>query len=92
MAAKGQAKTGGRRKGTPNKLNADVKAMILGALNAAGGQKWLEHQMAANPVAFMTLIGKLLPLQVTGNDGGPIQHQGIDAPAPETRGVACPTG
>jgi hypothetical protein len=84
MAAKGQAKTGGRRKGTPNKLNADVKAMILGALNAAGGQRWLENQMAANPVAFMTLLGKLLPLQVTGKDGGPLEHR-IDTPAKETR-------
>jgi len=31
-------KTGGRQKGTPNKLNADVKAMILAALAAKGGQ------------------------------------------------------
>jgi hypothetical protein len=33
----------------------------------------------------MTLIGKILPLQVTGKDGGPIHYHGIDAPAPETR-------
>jgi hypothetical protein len=85
MAAKGQAKTGGRRKGTPNKLNADIKAMILGALNAAGGQRYLVRQAQKNPAAFLTLVGKILPLQVTGKDGGPIQHQGIDAPAPETR-------
>ena len=84
MAAKGQAKTGGRRKGMPNKLNADVKAVVLGALQARGGQKWLEQQMNANPVAFMTLVGKLLPLQVTGNDGGPLEHR-IDTPAEETR-------
>jgi hypothetical protein len=44
MAAKGQAKTGGRRKGTPNKLNADVKAMILAALHSAGGQRYLVRQ------------------------------------------------
>jgi hypothetical protein len=85
MAAKGQAKTGGRRKGTPNKLNADIKAMILGALNEAGGQKYLARQAKENPSAFLTLLGKILPMQVTGKDGGPIQHQGIDAPAPETR-------
>jgi len=29
--------------------------------------------------------GKIIPLQVTGKDGGPIQYQGIDAPAKETR-------
>jgi len=46
MAARGQPKTGGRRKGTPNKLNADVKAMILAALAAKGGQKYLEKDEA----------------------------------------------
>jgi hypothetical protein len=30
-------------------------------------------------------VGKIIPLQVTGKDGGPIQYQGIDAPAKETR-------
>jgi hypothetical protein len=84
MAAKGQSKTGGRRKGTPNKLNADVKAMILGALHDAGGQRYLLEQSAANPTAFLTLVGKILPLQVTGKDGGPIEHR-IDTPAKETR-------
>jgi hypothetical protein len=76
MAARGQPKTGGRRKGTPNKLNADVKAMILAALAAKGGQKYLEKQADANPTAFLTLVGKLIPLQFTGKDCGPIQHQG----------------
>jgi len=38
-----------------------------------------------NPTAFLTLVGKIIPLQVTGKDGGPIQHQGIDVPAKETR-------
>jgi hypothetical protein len=84
MAAKGQPKTGGRRKGTPNQLNADVKAMILGALHDAGGQQYLLEQSAANPTAFLTLLGKILPLQVTGKDGGPIEHR-IDTPAKETR-------
>jgi hypothetical protein len=40
--------------------------------------------MSLNPVAFMTLVGKIIPLQVTGKDGGPIEHR-IDAPAKETR-------
>ena len=34
---KGQPKLGGRKKGTPNKVTADLKAMILGALNNKGG-------------------------------------------------------
>jgi hypothetical protein len=84
MAARGQPKTGGRRKGTPNKLNADVKGMILAALAAKGGQKYLERQADENPTAFLTLVGKIIPLQVTGKDGGPIEHR-IDTPAKETR-------
>ncbi|MBV8800984.1 MAG: hypothetical protein JO208_14405 [Alphaproteobacteria bacterium] len=35
--------------------------MILGALSALGGQRWLEEQAGKNPVAFMTLLGKVLP-------------------------------
>ena len=69
---KGTPKTGGRKAGTPNKLTADIKAMIIGALNAKGGQEWLEHQADENPTAFMTLVGKILPLQVTGEADGPV--------------------
>jgi hypothetical protein len=62
----------GRRKGVPNKLSADVKAMILGALDAKGGQAWLEQQMDKNPAPFLALLGKILPMQVSGADDGPI--------------------
>jgi hypothetical protein len=41
----------GGPKGARNNLTRDVKARILAALNAKGGQKWLEQQAAANPVA-----------------------------------------
>src|SRR4051812_10326292 len=64
-AAKGTRPPGGSRKGKPNKVTADLKAMIQGALHAKGGQKWIEKQMNENPVAFMGLIGKLLPKDVT---------------------------
>ena len=59
--------------------------MILAALSKAGGVKYLVMQANKNPAAFLALVGKVIPLQVTGKDGGPIQHQGIDAPAKETR-------
>jgi hypothetical protein len=77
MQGKRPQPAGGSRKGKPNKLTRDLKEMILGALSAGGGQKWLEQQMAANPAAFMTLIGKVLPLQVSGADGGPVTFQVI---------------
>lgn len=43
--------------------------MILGALADAGGQQYLVEQASKNPAAFMQLIGKVLPTQITG--GGP---------------------
>jgi len=61
--ARGQ-RFGGRKKGTPNRLTSDVKAMVLGALQAKGGQAWLEKQMEAYPTAFMSLLGRVLPMQV----------------------------
>lgn len=54
----------GRPKGVPNKVTKAVKEMILGALDDAGGQEYLVRQATENPVAFMTLVGKVLPLDV----------------------------
>jgi len=72
MAGKGQPRTGGRAKGTPNKLTADVKAMVLSALDKAGGVDYLLTQAQSNPSAFLTLVGKVLPLQVQGDPENPL--------------------
>ena len=34
---------------------------------------YLSKQAIANPVAFMGLLGKVLPLQTTGGGGGPLE-------------------
>lgn len=60
----GTPKTGGRQKGTPNKISADVKAMVLEALSNAGGADYLLKQAKENPNAFLTLVGKVLPMTV----------------------------
>ena len=72
MAGKGQPKSGGRTKGTTNRLTADVKDMILAALDKAGGVDYLFNQSSSNPSAFLTLVGKVLPMQLTGKDGAPL--------------------
>ncbi len=69
--AKGR-KTGGRQPGSPNAITTALKDMILAALNAAGGVAYLTEQAHLNPGPFMTLLGKILPLQMTGADGAPI--------------------
>lgn len=66
----------GRPKGLPNKFTKDLKEMILGALDSAGGVDYLTER-ANDPKtasAFLTLIGKVLPMQVTGADGGEVKH------------------
>lgn len=54
----------GRPKGSPNRLSASVKEMILGALDDLGGQAWLTEQAQADPRAFMSLLGRILPSEI----------------------------
>lgn len=59
----------GRPKGIENKLNRSIKDMILTALNDVGGAAYLARQAEKNPVAFMGLVGRVLPLQLANADG-----------------------
>jgi hypothetical protein len=67
--AKGR-KTGGRQPGTPNKMTADLRAMISAALVEAGGKKYLVEQAAESPAAFLKLLGQTLPKDVNLNASG----------------------
>lgn len=67
----------GRPKGTPNKNTTAIKDMILQALENKGGTEYLEKQADENPTAFLTLVGKVLPTQLTGADGGAIEYRDI---------------
>ena len=74
---KGTAKTGGRKKGTPNKQTALIKDAIIEAAEKAGGPNgmvgYLQRQADENPTAFLGLLGKIIPMQVTGDPDAPIQ-------------------
>ena len=64
---KGVKKTDQGKRG-PNKTTVEVKAMVLAALDGAGGIDYLVER-AKDPrtaSAFLTLVGKVLPLQVNG--------------------------
>lgn len=71
----------GRAKGTPNKTTKALKDAILLAAEATGcdgkGKDglvgYLKHVAASDVKAFSTLLGKVLPMQVTGEDGGALQ-------------------
>jgi len=70
------AKDGGFKKGNPgkpkgakDKSTRGIRGMILQALSNVGGVKYLEQQAKDQPVAFLSLVGKVLPLDVTSSDG-----------------------
>ena len=77
----------GRKRGSPNKLTADLRGIILGALQAAGGQDYLKKVAKDHPAAFLALLGKLLPLQHAGEIDGTLHviERTIDRPPDETR-------
>jgi len=62
----------GRPKGAQNKNTKVLKEMILHALDDAGGIGYLTAQASENPNAFLTLVGKVLPLQVDAKHEGQI--------------------
>ena len=61
---RGHEKRGGRAPGVGNKIDRDVRAMVLEALHNRGGWRYLAHQADQNPVAFMSLVGRCMPTKV----------------------------
>lgn len=76
-SAKPKGKTNnpnGRPKGVPNKNTALIRDMIAQALDNAGGVQYLTEVAATHPGPFLALVGKVMPVQVVGENGGAIQH------------------
>ena len=69
---KGQKSGPGRPKGLQNKVTRELKDMILAALDESGGVDYLKEQAKANPTAFLSLVGKVLPMTVSGDANNPI--------------------
>lgn len=74
------ANRAGRPKGTPNKTTTLLKDAILKAAetaNTPSGRKGLVEYLAwlaiDHPPSFAALLGKVLPLQVTGPDDGALK-------------------
>jgi hypothetical protein len=61
MATADGKKTGGRKKGTPNKTTRDMKAAIMEAFERAGGVEYLHMLAHDEPRTFATLLAKVLP-------------------------------
>lgn len=84
MAGRGSEpgeRRGGRQKGTPNKLTAALKDAILTAAELVGSDGegkdgvvgYLTMVAKSDVKAFAALLGKVLPMQVTGEDGAALK-------------------
>lgn len=81
---KGSPKTGGRKKGTPNEINAEVRDAFRALVhkNLPKLDKWIERVAATNPEKAMDFmikfseyfIPKLQRNELTGADGGEIKQ------------------
>ena len=72
MAGTGAPRTGGRQKGSLNKVTRMLKDDILTAAEQAhpdGRVGYLVEQAQTNPSAFLTLLGKILPSEVNASVG-----------------------
>jgi hypothetical protein len=76
----------GRPKGSPNKMTRALKDIILQALDEAGGAAYLKRQADKNPVAFMALLGKVLPMQIAGDPAEPLQITWINYSNADAKG------
>jgi hypothetical protein len=63
----------GRPKGSLDKGNALIREMIVEAVANLGGVQYLETTARSHPAAFLSLLGKVMPVQVEGAGGGAIQ-------------------
>ena len=70
-------KTGGRKKGTPNKTTKAAKDAIAAAAVELGGVarlvEWAREEKQNERIFWGTIYPKLLPLQVAGDQADPVR-------------------
>lgn len=74
-------KGAGRPAGSPNKTTALLKEAIIKAAESVGSDGegkdsligYCTFLAKSEPKAFAQLLGKVLPMQVTGEDGGAVE-------------------
>jgi hypothetical protein len=72
MARGGSRDGAGRPKGALDKNNKALREMILAALDKKGGVAYLADKADSHPQAFMSLLGRVLPMQVQGDPENPL--------------------
>lgn len=67
------SKRGGRAKGQGNKISGMAKENIAAVFVRLGGTAAMARWAKKNQTEFYRLYGRLLPHEVTGENGGPVQ-------------------
>ena len=75
----------GRQKGVPNKVTAAAKSVIAEAAEKLGGVQrlvdWAKEDPENESKFWATIYPKLIPVQVTGEDGAPIRYEQVQTDA-----------
>lgn len=72
---KGTPKTGGRKKGTPNKTTLSVKKALTEAFEGSGGTASLIEWAKENRTEFYKIWAKLLPQEIKADISGEVGPQ-----------------
>src|SRR4051812_47683654 len=88
-ARKGHVKAGGRKRGTPNKATAAVKAALVEAFDQLGGVSALVKWGKKHPTQFYALWIKLLPQEVKNAGGEPLKVHAVTEVVVRTRAEAA---
>lgn len=62
-------KTGGRQKGTPNRVTKTAREAFMFAAEKIGGAERLARWAEQNETEFFKLYARLIPQEVTGEEG-----------------------
>jgi hypothetical protein len=69
----------GRPTGAQNKVTTVLKDAILAAAEQAGDEAglvgYLRNMATTNPSAFLSLLGKVLPMTLAGDKDAPLQQR-----------------
>lgn len=81
-------KTGGRKKGTPNKITLSIKQAVIDTFGKLGAVAHMTNWAKLQPSEFYRLAARLIPTEVTGAAGGPVQLSVVEDPRETARRMA----
>lgn len=90
-------KTGGREKGTPNKIGGAVRENVISVFETLGGTKQMADWARENLTEFYRLYARLLPTEATlnvkhGDAGSLTDAELADIAAGSRKGIAEKAG